>query len=203
MAGVTVVVLSTAILFLRGGRSHLAAGPLRGQTNVDGITITGIPLQQGSKASIGVYVPIEASTQQGLVIDSVDLVGADRGLRLDGALVSTGRGDSFVCVGASRRFPPNACRTWPLRNWALSREAFDHGFFQVVLGLSVTDPGVYGFAGVAVRYHDEESNYRAIYIQGGQLCAPRRVHGTGCPDTKEVRSRQRSLASDLGIDVSA
>jgi hypothetical protein len=202
MAGLAVAVLSVALLFTRGGPSQLAAGPLRGQTDVDSITITGIALQEGSKASIGVYVPIESATPQGLVMDDVDLVGADPGLRLDEALISTGRGDSFVCVGASRRFPPSACRIWGLRDWTLSREALDHGFFQVVLGLSVDDPGVYGFAGVAVRYHDDTSKYRAIYIQGGQLCAPRRAYGTGCPDTEEVRARQQELASDLGIDVS-
>ncbi len=133
-----------------------------------------------------------------LQIAEVRLIGAPPELRMVGALASTGRGESFICVGSSRSFPPEGCRVEPLEGWTVSAEAIEHGGFQIVLGLAVSQRGTYGYPGVLLTYADANGErFTEVFLQGGQVCAPVQEGRPGVRDQGEIRREQRRIADDL------
>jgi hypothetical protein len=158
-------------------------GPLQGTEPWGTITLTGVPARVDQPISIGVTVV------------SHDMPAE---LRVVGALASTGRGESFVCVGSSRSFPPAGCRGDPLEGWRISGEAVEHGGFQIVLGLAASRPGTYGYPGVLLTYTDTTGErFTDVFLQGGQVCAPMKDGQAGCPRSGEIRRDQREVAEDL------
>jgi hypothetical protein len=156
--------------------------------------ITGITLNVQGVASLGVFVPAGPESR-GHILDSFDLIGLEGPIRLLGVRASTGRGASFSCVGSARRFPPRGCRLFPLQGWRVSAEAIDHGGFQIVIGLSIEAAGTGHYLGVGLTYHDADGRvFRAVFAQGGILCAPKdEFFTTGCPNLDEVARSQQAL----------
>jgi len=172
-------------------------GPLQGTEPWGTITLTGVPARVDQPISIGVEV-VSHDMPADLRIEGIRLIGAPDELRVVGALASTGRGESFVCVGSSRSFPPAGCRVDPLEGWRISGEAVEHGGFQIVLGLAASRPGTYGYPGVLLTYTDTTGErFTDVFLQGGQVCAPMKDGQLGCPRSGEIRRDQREVAEDL------
>jgi hypothetical protein len=177
--------------------SRLPPGPLQVPPLAEAPrTVVELPIEPGDTASIGIFVPAPEGADS-LVLEAVDVVGANEELDVVGALVSTGRANGASCVGSSRTYPPRACSVEQVPGWRISREAVRDESFQIVLGLTLDEPGVGGFALVAVRYRDPSSGeaYRALFPQAGQICAP--IHdfegSAGCPQTEALLRRQRRV----------
>jgi len=159
--------------------------------------LTGVPTRIDRPVSIGVEVA-GSDSMEDLQIAEVRLINAPPQLRVVGALASTGRGESFICVGSSRSFPPEGCRLEPLEGWTVSGEAIEHGGFQIVLGLAVSQRGTYGYPGALLTYMDANGErFTDVFLQGGQVCAPVQEGGIGCPRSWEIRREQRRIADDL------
>jgi hypothetical protein len=189
VSGVAAAVVVGAALLLSIHRAP-SAGPLAAGSDT---TITGIALDENQVASVGVFVPVPAGSE-GVVLDRVQLVDPTSGIHLVDARVSTGRGQSFVCVGSALRFPPPDCRLFPVEGWRVSAQAMAAGGFQLVLGLKTTQTGAAWYPGVALEYHDTNGSYKEILRQGGELCAPRdRYLASGCPDRDKVAAAQSRL----------
>ncbi len=61
----------------------------------------------------------------------------------------------------------------PLEGWTVSAEAIEHGGFQIVLGLAVSQRGTYGYPSVLLTYADASGErFTEVFLQGGQVCAP-------------------------------
>jgi hypothetical protein len=195
LAVVAIGVIGVVVFFALGGDPTVTAGPLLGQSSGDGQTITSIATDPRETVSMGLTVPIRGPLKDRVVLDSVELIEPSRGLEVEGMLVSTGRGTSFSCVGTARVFPPHGCRTWPVSGWEVSEEAISHEGFQVVLGLSVETEGVEDFPAFAVNYHSGGSDHRAVFLQGGQLCASQAEFPDGYPGSKQLVNRQDEIAS--------
>ncbi len=107
-----------------------------------------------------------------LVLDRVGLIDATPGVLLNGALVSTGSGERYACVGSAAAFPPTDCTLFPIHGWAISAEAVAHRGFQVVLGVaSSVEVPVGTFAAVAVSYHSADGQpYELVLPQAGRVC---------------------------------
>jgi hypothetical protein len=160
--------------------------------------LTGVPTGVDRPVSIGVEVVGSDSMPADLQITEVRLINAPPELRVVGALASTGRGESFTCVGSSRSFPPAGCRVDPLEGWTVSAEAIEHGGFQIVLGLAVSQRGTYGYPGVLLTYTDAQGErFTDVFLQGGQVCAPMKEGKIGCPRSGEIRREQRRIADEL------
>jgi hypothetical protein len=180
-----------------GTASTYRPGPLQGAEPWGSITLTGVPAGVDRSVSIGIEV-VSDGMPKDLQIEDVRLIAAPTGLRMDGALASTGRGESFICVGSSRSFPPRGCRVEPLEGWMVSGEAIEHHGFQIVLGLSVSERGPLGYPGVLLTYTDPSGErFTDVFLQGGQVCAPMKEGRIGCPRSGEVRREQRRIAGDL------
>jgi hypothetical protein len=185
---VAVAIAAVAITF----RDDRDPGPLQPTDN--SATVTGIAVDADHPVSIGITVPVPSGSA-GLVLDHVSLASPSNGIVLEGMRVSTGRGNSFVCVGAARVFPPEGCRLSEVPGWSLTQEAEAHRGFQIVLGLSIDRNGTAWFPGVVIDYHDSGTSYRATLRQGGQLCAPKNDYlTTGCPNRADVIAAQQTLA---------
>jgi hypothetical protein len=197
-----VVLLVLVLVFVAGlsterRERETDSGPLQGGRPWDSGSFESAAINEGAAISIGVYVPVPAELEADLVLDGVTLAGRADELDVVGVRVSTGAGPSFVCAGAIRGFPPAGCRLFPLPGWHVSPEAIVHRGFQVILGLSTSHAGVFGFPAVVLRYHDAHASYEAVFLQGAQLCVPRAHYKSGCHATAELGSLQSRLARQL------
>jgi hypothetical protein len=160
-------------------------------------TMVGVAVDRRETVSIGIYVPAPASAL-GLRLQSVELLDPGEGLVSVGALVSTGRRSGSACVGAGRTFPPQGCSLQGVDDWSIPRAAVADQGFQIVLGLELVGTDDAGFAGLAVDYLDpaDGSRYRAIFMQGGVLCAPRSRYEDApadCPGKEQLLRDQEAL----------
>jgi len=194
------VVLLASVACGRDGGASTQTGPL-GQRETDGWTVTGVTLKPGRVASLGPIVSFEGSLDEPVILDSVELIEASPQLMVRGAVASTGKGESFVCVGSGREFSPPGCRVLPVEGWEVSSEAVQHGGFQIVLGISASDEGAFSFPAVALTYHQGDQHYRAVYLQGGQISGPPDQFDGGCPDDETIFDAQRRIADELGLDL--
>jgi hypothetical protein len=162
------------------------------------MTLTGMPVRLNQTVSIGVDVAFADPPTGELVMNGVYLIDPPAELVLDDAVASTGRSVSHTCVGSDDQFPPPKCETAPLEGWSISDEAIAHGGFQIVLGLSISEEGVFGYPGVVLSYRNSSGDeFADVLLQGGQLCTPAHDDQIGCPRSGEIRTSQRVIARDI------
>ena len=193
-AAAFLALVAVAVLARRGDVSP--AGPLHDIRNIESRTMTSVDVGPYEPVSIGIYVPLDTGAGD-VRLTGVELLGVLGNPKTVGALASWGRGDSFVCVGAGRGFPPDGCHASPVEDWTVTDEAKTHGVFQVVVGVETgREPS--GFAGLAINYQDAGKEAFAIVLQGGFLC-PRSASEDVCRQAShQLKNLQDELAREWG-----
>ncbi len=154
-------------------------GPLQIKEISRSVTITGIQVDRGTTASIGITIPVDEETLSSpLVLDGVGLIDATPRFLLNGAFVSTAAGERYSCTGSALHFPPKGCTMFPIQGWRISADALAHRGFHIVLGIAPSgDVHADSFAAVAVSYHSVDGQaYELVVPQGGERM-PTRLTG--------------------------
>lgn len=157
--------VEAAVIHARGGSSNGSDGPLAPAS--DTFVGSSHSLDVGQPLSLGLLLPAYTGGQPA-VLDSMTAVRPGDGVKILGYEVLS-QSDNQHSLTSAAEFPPTGYTLHPLHGYAYTKA---DGHLQIVIGLSVSTPGVFHIHGFTLAYHVGPKHYTATYRRFVALCSP-------------------------------
>jgi hypothetical protein len=169
VAGIIVAVEEAVIHAHNGsssGQPNASEGPLAPAS--DNFAGSSHSIDVGQQLSLGMLLT-DYTGGQPAVLDSMTAVRPGDGVKILGFEVLSQSDNKHSLKSSAAEFPPAGYTLHPLPGYNFT--AAD-GHLQIVIGLSVTKPGVFQIHGFTLAYHVGSKHYTATYRRTAALCSP-------------------------------